>query len=63
MLLGTAKTFKEEYENPITRTSEKVLGSRLSENLKATIDVYFLHRTKAKMRNSIFNFLLKENKG
>ncbi|KAI9544328.1 DNA excision repair protein ERCC-6-like [Dissostichus eleginoides] len=53
-LLGTAKTFKTEYENPITRArekdttpGEKALGSRMSENLMAIIKPYFLRRTKA----------------
>lgn len=53
-LLGTAKTFKTEYENPITRArekdatpGEKVLGSRMSENLMTIIKPHFLRRTKA----------------
>uniref|UniRef100_A0A3P8VUA2 DNA excision repair protein ERCC-6-like n=1 Tax=Cynoglossus semilaevis TaxID=244447 RepID=A0A3P8VUA2_CYNSE len=56
-LLGTAKTFKTEYENPITRAREKdatpgerALGSRMSENLMAIIHPYFLRRTKAEVR-------------
>ncbi|CAL9707918.1 unnamed protein product [Knipowitschia caucasica] len=56
-LLGTAKTFKTEYENPITRArekdatpGEKVLGSRMSENLMAIIKPYFLRRTKAEVQ-------------
>ncbi|XP_074527447.1 DNA excision repair protein ERCC-6-like [Halichoeres trimaculatus] len=58
-LLGTAKTFKTEYENPITRArekdatpGEKVLGSRMSEALMATIKPYFLRRTKAEVQKS-----------
>ncbi|XP_066437047.1 DNA excision repair protein ERCC-6-like [Eleutherodactylus coqui] len=52
-LLGTAKTFKMEYENPITRArekdatpGEKALGLRISENLMKIIQPYFLRRTK-----------------
>ncbi|NXJ23245.1 ERC6L protein, partial [Dicrurus megarhynchus] len=52
-LLGTAKTFKMEYENPITRArekdatpGEKALGLKISENLMAIIKPYFLRRTK-----------------
>uniref|UniRef100_A0A8C4SRV8 DNA excision repair protein ERCC-6-like n=1 Tax=Erpetoichthys calabaricus TaxID=27687 RepID=A0A8C4SRV8_ERPCA len=52
-LLGTAKTFKIEYENPITRArekdatpGEKALGLKISENLMSIIDPYFLRRTK-----------------
>uniref|UniRef100_A0A3B5M5B3 DNA excision repair protein ERCC-6-like n=1 Tax=Xiphophorus couchianus TaxID=32473 RepID=A0A3B5M5B3_9TELE len=50
-LLGTAKTFKTEYENPITRArekdatpGEKALGCRMSENLMTLIKPYFLHQ-------------------
>ncbi|KAK0138827.1 DNA excision repair protein ERCC-6-like [Merluccius polli] len=53
-LLGTSKTFKSEYENPITRAREKdatpgeqALGFKISENLMAIIKPYFLRRTKA----------------
>lgn len=53
-LLGTAKTFRAEYEIPITRArekdatpGEKVLGSRMSEALMAIIKPHFLRRTKA----------------
>ncbi|XP_077376732.1 DNA excision repair protein ERCC-6-like isoform X2 [Festucalex cinctus] len=56
-LLGTAKTFKMQYENPITRArekdatpGEKALGSRMSENLMAIIQPYFLRRTKAEVQ-------------
>ncbi|XP_049618497.1 DNA excision repair protein ERCC-6-like [Syngnathus scovelli] len=58
-LLGTLKTFKMQYENPITRArekdatpGEKVLGSRMSENLMAIIRPYFLRRTKAEVQKS-----------
>uniref|UniRef100_A0A8C2IB17 DNA excision repair protein ERCC-6-like n=1 Tax=Cyprinus carpio TaxID=7962 RepID=A0A8C2IB17_CYPCA len=53
-LLGTSKTFKTEYENPITRArekdatpGEKALGLRISQNLMDIITPYFLRRTKA----------------
>ncbi|XP_063793111.1 DNA excision repair protein ERCC-6-like [Pseudophryne corroboree] len=52
-LLGTSKTFKMEYENPITRArekdstpGEKALGLKISENLMKIIQPYFLRRTK-----------------
>uniref|UniRef100_A0A8C6TCZ9 Excision repair cross-complementation group 6-like n=1 Tax=Neogobius melanostomus TaxID=47308 RepID=A0A8C6TCZ9_9GOBI len=58
-LLGTAKTFKTEYENPITRArekdatpGEKALGSRMSENLMAIICPHFLRRTKAEVQHA-----------
>ncbi|KAM7415467.1 hypothetical protein PAMA_017802 [Pampus argenteus] len=58
-LLGTAKTFKTEYENPITRgrekdatPGEKALGTRMSENLMAIIQPYFLRRTKAEVQKN-----------
>lgn len=61
-LLGTAKTFKTEYENPITRAREKdatpgerALGSRMSENLMAIIHPYFLRRTKAEVQKNKMN--------
>ncbi|XP_050166743.1 DNA excision repair protein ERCC-6-like [Myiozetetes cayanensis] len=57
-LLGTAKTFKMEYENPITRgrekdatPGEKALGLKISENLMAIIKPYFLRRTKEDIKN------------
>ncbi|NWQ71057.1 ERC6L protein, partial [Neopipo cinnamomea] len=57
-LLGTAKTFKMEYENPITRgrekdatAGEKALGLKISENLMAIIKPYFLRRTKEDIKN------------
>ncbi|KAM3867602.1 DNA excision repair protein ERCC-6-like [Diretmus argenteus] len=56
-LLGTSKTFKAEYENPITRArekdatpGEKALGLQISENLVAIITPYFLRRTKAEVQ-------------
>ncbi|XP_036953979.1 DNA excision repair protein ERCC-6-like [Acanthopagrus latus] len=61
-LLGTAKTFKSEYENPITRArekdatpGEKALGSRMSENLMAIIKPHFLRRTKAEVQKNKMN--------
>ncbi|XP_072270857.1 DNA excision repair protein ERCC-6-like [Pyxicephalus adspersus] len=57
-LLGTAKTFKMEYENPITRArerdataGEKALGLKISENLMNIIRPYFLRRTKSDVQN------------
>ncbi|MGH0167403.1 UNVERIFIED_CONTAM: hypothetical protein FKN15_077605 [Acipenser sinensis] len=65
-LLGTAKTFKMEYESPITRarekdatTGEKALGLKISENLMTIIDPYFLRRTKQDVQKAK---LLKEGK-
>ncbi|KAI5757237.1 ERCC6L [Gulo gulo luscus] len=56
-LLGTLKTFKMEYENPITRArekdatpGEKALGFKISENLMAIIKPYFLRRTKEEVQ-------------
>ncbi|XP_060928234.1 DNA excision repair protein ERCC-6-like [Limanda limanda] len=58
-LLGTSKTFKTEYENPITRAREKdatpgemALGSRMSENLMTIIQPYFLRRTKSEVQKN-----------
>ncbi|XP_051806542.1 DNA excision repair protein ERCC-6-like [Acanthochromis polyacanthus] len=58
-LLGTAKTFKTEYENPITRArekdatpGEKALGMRMSETLMTTIKPYFLRRTKSEVQKN-----------
>uniref|UniRef100_A0A8D0F7C5 DNA excision repair protein ERCC-6-like n=1 Tax=Strix occidentalis caurina TaxID=311401 RepID=A0A8D0F7C5_STROC len=58
-LLGTAKTFKMEYENPITRArekdatlGEKALGLKISENLMTIIKPYFLRRTKEDIKNN-----------
>uniref|UniRef100_T1E1A5 DNA repair and recombination protein RAD54-like n=1 Tax=Cupiennius salei TaxID=6928 RepID=T1E1A5_CUPSA len=52
-LLGSLKTFKLQYENPITRSrekdataGEKRLGTEMAENLKSLIRPYFLRRTK-----------------
>lgn len=57
-LLGTSKTFKTEYENPITRArekdatpGEKALGLRISQNLMDIIKPYFLRRTKADVQH------------
>ncbi|KAJ8390112.1 hypothetical protein AAFF_G00111260 [Aldrovandia affinis] len=56
-LLGTYKTFKSEYENPITRArekdatpGEKALGLKISENLMQIINPYFLRRTKQEVQ-------------
>ncbi|KAK2816729.1 hypothetical protein Q7C36_023000 [Tachysurus vachellii] len=56
-LLGSAKTFKTEYENPITRArekdatpGEKALGLKISQNLTELIRPYFLRRTKAEVQ-------------
>ncbi|NXW56774.1 ERC6L protein, partial [Eurystomus gularis] len=58
-LLGTAKTFKMEYENPITRgrekdatPGEKALGLKMSENLMTIIKPYFLRRTKEDIKKN-----------
>lgn len=52
-LLGTDKTFRMQYENPITRArekdatlGEKALGLKISENLMTIIQPYFLRRSK-----------------
>ncbi|CAM4543787.1 unnamed protein product [Leuciscus chuanchicus] len=57
-LLGTSKTFKSEYENPITRArekdatpGEKALGLRISQNLMDIIKPYFYRRTKADVQH------------
>ncbi|XP_040855736.1 DNA excision repair protein ERCC-6-like [Ochotona curzoniae] len=56
-LLGTLKTFKMEYETPITRArekdatpGEKALGFKISENLMTIIKPYFLRRTKEEVQ-------------
>ncbi|XP_005992961.3 DNA excision repair protein ERCC-6-like [Latimeria chalumnae] len=56
-LLGSSKTFKSEYENPITRArerdatpGEKALGLKISENLMHIIKPYFLRRTKEEVQ-------------
>ncbi|XP_034341535.1 DNA excision repair protein ERCC-6-like [Arvicanthis niloticus] len=56
-LLGTLKTFKMEYENPIIRArekdatpGEKALGLKISENLMEIIKPYFLRRTKEEVQ-------------
>ncbi|XP_052074016.1 DNA excision repair protein ERCC-6-like [Mytilus californianus] len=55
-LLGTARTFKMEYENPITRArerdatvGERKLGQEMATSLKKIIAPYFLRRTKAEV--------------
>ncbi|XP_078713731.1 DNA excision repair protein ERCC-6-like [Lampetra fluviatilis] len=57
-LLGTSKTFKMEYENPITKArqkdatvGEKALGTRMAENLQELIGPYFLRRTKSEVQS------------
>ncbi|XP_051847013.1 DNA excision repair protein ERCC-6-like [Antechinus flavipes] len=61
-LLGTSKTFKSEYENPITRArekdatpGEKVLGLKISENLMTLIKPYFLRRIKEDIQKKSTN--------
>ncbi|XP_035636426.1 DNA excision repair protein ERCC-6-like [Oncorhynchus keta] len=61
-LLGTSKTFKTQYESPITRArekdatpGEKALGLKMSENLMAIINPYFLRRTKAEVQRKTQN--------
>uniref|UniRef100_UPI00358F0B99 DNA excision repair protein ERCC-6-like n=1 Tax=Myxine glutinosa TaxID=7769 RepID=UPI00358F0B99 len=56
-LLGTRKTFKMEYDDPISRArqkdatvGEKALGMHMSENLQALMKPYFLRRTKAEVQ-------------
>ncbi|XP_052223734.1 DNA excision repair protein ERCC-6-like isoform X2 [Dreissena polymorpha] len=56
-LLGTQRTFKMEFENPITRArekdatvGEKRLGLEMAETLKGMIAPYFLRRTKAEVK-------------
>ncbi|KAM4819413.1 DNA excision repair protein ERCC-6-like [Thomomys bottae] len=56
-LLGTLKTFRMEYENPIVRArekdatpGEKALGLKIAENLMAIIKPYFLRRTKEEVQ-------------
>ncbi|XP_046557088.1 LOW QUALITY PROTEIN: DNA excision repair protein ERCC-6-like [Haliotis rubra] len=55
-LLGTSRTFKMEYENPIIRSrerdataGERRLGQEMAESLKKIIEPYFLRRTKAEV--------------
>lgn len=63
-LLGTLKTFKMEYENPIVRArekdatpEEKALGLKISENLMEIIKPYFLRRTKEVVQKKKSNIL------
>ncbi|VDH97717.1 DNA excision repair protein ERCC-6-like [Mytilus galloprovincialis] len=58
-LLGTARTFKMEYENPITRArerdatvGERKLGQEMAISLKKIIAPYFLRRTKAEVTDT-----------
>jgi len=53
-LLGTSRTFKEQYENPIVRARERDassyeirVGMEMSESLRKLIEPHFLRRTKA----------------
>ncbi|EDO39300.1 predicted protein, partial [Nematostella vectensis] len=53
-LLGSSKTFKQEYESPITRARErdasayeKRIGGEMAESLRKLIQPHFLRRTKA----------------
>ncbi|XP_060070138.1 DNA excision repair protein ERCC-6-like [Ylistrum balloti] len=55
-LLGTARTFKMEYDTPITRArerdataGERHLGMMMADSLKNIIAPYFLRRTKAEV--------------
>ncbi|XP_069136028.1 DNA excision repair protein ERCC-6-like [Argopecten irradians] len=55
-LLGTARTFKMEYDTPITRArerdataGERKLGMMMADSLKKIIAPYFLRRTKAEV--------------
>ncbi|XP_060105498.1 DNA excision repair protein ERCC-6-like [Heteronotia binoei] len=70
-LLGTMKTFRMEYENPITKArekdatpGEKALGLKMSENLMSIIKPYFLRRSKddiqKKLKSGPQNNLLKD---
>ncbi|XP_060612289.2 DNA excision repair protein ERCC-6-like [Anolis sagrei] len=59
-LLGTMKTFRMEYENPITRArakdatpGEKALGLKISENLMSIIKPYFLRRSKDELKKTV----------
>ncbi|XP_052802946.1 DNA excision repair protein ERCC-6-like [Mya arenaria] len=56
-LLGTQRTFKMEFDNPITRArekdatvGEKKLGMEMAETLKGMIAPFFLRRTKAEVK-------------
>lgn len=59
-LLGTMKTFRMEYENPITKArekdatpGEKALGLKMSENLMSIIKPYFLRRSKGDIQEKL----------
>ncbi|XP_020663366.3 DNA excision repair protein ERCC-6-like [Pogona vitticeps] len=67
-LLGTSKTFKMEYENPITQArakdatpGEKALGYKMSENLMSIIQPYFLRRSKEDLQKKALKSSLPEN--
>ncbi|KAK7087529.1 hypothetical protein V1264_021567 [Littorina saxatilis] len=56
-LLGTLRTFKQEFDNPIIRArerdataGEKRLGMEMAQSLKKIMDPYFLRRTKASVK-------------
>ncbi|XP_076472962.1 DNA excision repair protein ERCC-6-like [Babylonia areolata] len=56
-LLGTLRTFKMEFENPIIRArerdatgGEKRLGLEMVQSLKKIIDPFFMRRTKAEIK-------------
>uniref|UniRef100_A0A8D2ILW6 DNA excision repair protein ERCC-6-like n=1 Tax=Varanus komodoensis TaxID=61221 RepID=A0A8D2ILW6_VARKO len=64
-LLGTAKTFQMEYENPITKArekdatpGEKALGLKISENLMTIIQPYFLRRSKGEIQKLENDFIV-----
>ncbi|XP_042336072.1 LOW QUALITY PROTEIN: DNA excision repair protein ERCC-6-like [Sceloporus undulatus] len=59
-LLGTMKTFRMEYENPITTArakdatpGERALGLKISENLMSIIKPYFLRRSKDELQKKV----------
>ncbi|ELU16421.1 hypothetical protein CAPTEDRAFT_138667 [Capitella teleta] len=68
-LLGTSRTFKMEYEMPITRAREKdasgneqILGEQMAQSLQKIISPYFLRRTKAEVKISEARRKEKEEK-
>ncbi|KAK3736263.1 hypothetical protein QZH41_008090 [Actinostola sp. cb2023] len=57
-LLGSAKTFKTEFDNPIVRARErdasayeKRIGNEMAKSLRKLIEPHFLRRTKAEVLN------------
>ncbi|KAI4902129.1 hypothetical protein NFI96_006147 [Prochilodus magdalenae] len=57
-LLGTYKTFKKEFETPITKgmeadsgPEERALGMELQKTLKKITEPFYLRRTKAQMQD------------